>query len=82
MSTTCDFSEGEVCGQKRRNKLLCPGYEIYTHSEIELLNTVSAAPDPVFNFNPSVADNLEQIDDQGVQSARWQIRVGLRYNFN
>jgi len=50
--------------------------------EIELLNTVSAAPDPVFNFDPSVVDNIEQIDDLGVQSSRWQIRVGLRYNFN
>lgn len=50
--------------------------------EIELLNTRTAAPDPVFDFNPAVLDNLEQIDDQGVQSSRWQIRVGLRYNFN
>jgi len=50
--------------------------------EIELLNTVTAAPNPVFNFNPAVLDNLEQIDDQGIQSSRWQIRVGLRYSFN
>ncbi|WP_339915875.1 TonB-dependent receptor [Yeosuana marina] len=50
--------------------------------EIELLNTVTAAPNPVFNFNPAVIDNLEQIDDQGIQSSRWQIRIGLRYSFN
>jgi hypothetical protein len=50
--------------------------------EIELLNTVAAAPEPVFNFNPAIVDNIEQIDDQGVQSSRWQIRVGFRYNFN
>ncbi|WP_428741677.1 TonB-dependent receptor [Tenacibaculum sp.] len=50
--------------------------------EIELLNTVTAAPNPVFNFNPAAIDNLEQIDDQGIQSSRWQIRIGLRYNFN
>jgi len=49
---------------------------------IELLDTEDAAPDPVFSFNPSVVDNLEGIDDSGVASSRWQMRIGLRYIFN
>jgi len=50
--------------------------------EVQLLRTQTAGPDPVFSFDPSVLDNLEQIDDTGVQSSRWQMRIGLRYNFN
>jgi len=46
------------------------------------LDTQTAAPNPVFSFNPAVLDNLEQIDDTGIQSSRWQMRVGLRYIFN
>jgi len=50
--------------------------------EVQLLRTETAGPDPVFSFNPSVLENLEQVDDTGVQSSRWQMRVGLRYSFN
>jgi outer membrane receptor for ferrienterochelin and colicin len=50
--------------------------------EVRLLRTESGGPDPVFSYNPSVADNLERIDDTGIQSSRWQMRVGLRYIFN
>lgn len=50
--------------------------------EVQLLRTQTAGPDPVFSFDPSVLDNLEQIDDTGIQSSRWQMRIGLRYNFN
>ena len=50
--------------------------------EVQLLRTETAAPDPVFSFNPAVIDNLERIDDTGIQSSRWQMRIGLRYIFN
>lgn len=50
--------------------------------EVQLLRTETAGPDPVFSFNPSVLENLEQVDDTGIQSSRWQMRIGLRYSFN
>lgn len=37
---------------------------------------------PTFNFNPNVANSINQIDDVGLQSARWQMQVGARYSFN
>ena len=50
--------------------------------EIELLETETGGPDPVFSFNPDVVENLFQIDDSGIQSSRWQMQIGLRYIFN
>ncbi len=50
--------------------------------EVQLLRTETAAPNPVFSYNPSVGQNLEQIDDLGIQSSRWQMRIGFRYIFN
>jgi outer membrane receptor for ferrienterochelin and colicin len=37
---------------------------------------------PTFSFDPADAENLDQIDDSGLQSSRWQMQVGLRYIFN
>ncbi len=51
-------------------------------NEIELIQTQSTGPDPTFSFNPRVLTNLEDIDDVGIQSSRWQMRLGLRYIFN
>jgi hypothetical protein len=37
---------------------------------------------PTFNFNPNALNSINQIDDVGLQSARWQMQVGARYSFN
>ena len=36
---------------------------------------------PEFSFDPQDATNLDQIDDSGLQSSRWQIQFGVRYSF-
>ena len=36
---------------------------------------------PEFSFDPEDAANLDQIDDSGLQSSRWQIQFGVRYSF-
>ncbi|MEM7084777.1 MAG: carboxypeptidase regulatory-like domain-containing protein [Bacteroidota bacterium] len=47
------------------------------------LTTVSGGPDPVFTFDASrFEDGIDELDDQGIQSSRWQMQVGLRYLFN
>jgi len=37
---------------------------------------------PEFTFNNRVEGGLNQIDDAGFNSSRWQMQVGLRYIFN
>jgi len=37
---------------------------------------------PQFSFNSSILDRIEQIDDRGIQSSRWQAQLGIRYIFN
>ena len=37
---------------------------------------------PTFNFNPNITNNINQIDDAGLQSSRWQMQIGARYSFN
>ncbi len=50
---------------------------------IGLIETEQAGPNPEFSFNPaSFEDGIEQLDDRGLQSSRWQMQVGLRYIFN
>ncbi|MGB3590446.1 MAG: carboxypeptidase regulatory-like domain-containing protein [Nonlabens sp.] len=46
------------------------------------ITTVTGGPDPAFNFDPEFPGDLEQIDDGGVRSSRWQAQIGLRYIFN
>ena len=68
------------------------GVRRFTPSEVTPLTTVSGGPDPVFSFNTSVLDidangnvignDIDNIDDNGLQSSRWQMQVGLRYIFN
>ncbi|MBE15512.1 MAG: carboxypeptidase regulatory-like domain-containing protein [Dokdonia sp.] len=69
------------------------GVRKFIGSEVSPLQTVSTSDNnPVFSFvenlleydeagNP-IALDVEQIDDQGLQSARWQMQLGLRYIFN
>lgn len=37
---------------------------------------------PQFTFNDGVEGGLNQIDDAGFNSSRWQMQIGLRYIFN
>ena len=56
-----------------------------TFDQVQLLNHVGFLADgttPTFNYNPNVETTVNQIDDAGLNSSRWQIQVGLRYNFN
>ena len=36
---------------------------------------------PSFNFDPNNLPRINQIDDRGIQSSRWQAQIGLRYIF-
>ncbi|WGK65995.1 TonB-dependent receptor [Croceiramulus getboli] len=68
------------------------GKRNFIRSEVSPLTTVSGGPDPVFAVNRGVIEfdeagndigqNIEEIDDFGLQSSRWQMQVGLRYIFN
>jgi len=69
------------------------GVRKFVGSNVSPLQTVSTSDNnPVFSFVESLLDydaagnpialDIEQIDDQGLQSARWQMQVGLRYIFN
>lgn len=51
-------------------------------NEVPLLTTVTGGPDPSFTFDASrFEDGVDQIDDNGIASSRWQMQVGLRYIF-
>lgn len=69
------------------------GVRNFIRSNVQPLQTVSTSDStPVFSFVDSVltydADgnptglNVEEVDDFGLQSSRWQAQVGLRYIFN
>ncbi|NAS31192.1 TonB-dependent receptor plug domain-containing protein [Flavobacteriaceae bacterium R38] len=52
---------------------------------VNLVNFEGFASDgttPEYTFDPSVVNTLDQIDDAGFQSSRWQMQIGLRYLFN
>ncbi|WP_313903056.1 TonB-dependent receptor [Flavobacterium anhuiense] len=56
-----------------------------TNDQVLLLQQVGFLPNgttPTFNFNPNVKNTVNQIDDVGLQSSRWQMQVGARYSFN
>ena len=38
--------------------------------------------DPEFNFDPNRRIDINQLDDRGIQSSRWQMQLGIRYFFN
>jgi len=69
------------------------GVRNFIRSQVQPLQTVSTSDStPVFSFVDSVltydADgnptglNVEEVDDFGLQSSRWQAQIGLRYIFN
>jgi hypothetical protein len=53
--------------------------------QVQLINQVGFLADgttPTFNYNPAVETTLNQVDDAGVNSSRWQAQLGVRYTFN
>ncbi|CAH0337246.1 hypothetical protein FVB9288_02997 [Flavobacterium sp. CECT 9288] len=37
---------------------------------------------PTFNYNPATGNLINQVDDVGLNSSRWQMQTGVRYTFN
>jgi len=58
------------------------GRKKFVPCNVGLLTTETAGANPVFSFNPnSFKDGIEQLDDSGIQSSRWQMQIGVRYIF-
>lgn len=62
------------------------GQRKFIRSNVSPLQTVSTGSTPVFSVNDGVINadgspNLEELDDSGLQSSRWQAQLGLRYSF-
>ncbi|MDP5062918.1 MAG: TonB-dependent receptor, partial [Maribacter sp.] len=62
------------------------GQRKFIASNVSPLQTVSTGDTPVFTINDGDVNtdgtpNIEQLDDFGLQSSRWQAQVGLRYIF-
>ncbi len=60
------------------------GVRKFISNEVNLLDVVAIDNNnvPTFQLNDNVIDDVEQIDDLGNQSSRWQMQIGLRYLFN
>jgi len=60
----------------------------FVRSEVSPLTTItSGSGTPTFQINQGVMDengnpDFIEFDDQGIQSSRWQMQLGLRYIFN
>lgn len=53
--------------------------------QVQLIDHVGFLPDgttPTFRYNPNAEKTLNQVDDAGVNSSRWQAQMGVRYTFN
>lgn len=53
--------------------------------QVSLINQVGFLADgttPTFRYNPNVENSINQTDDLGLNSSRWQMQAGLRYTFN
>ena len=62
------------------------GKKKFIRSNVSPLQTVSTGDTPVFSVNDGVVNddgtpNIEELDDFGLQSSRWQAQIGLRYSF-
>jgi len=62
------------------------GQRKFIAGNVSPLQTVSTGDTPVFTINNGDVNadgtpNLEQLDDFGLQSSRWQAQLGLRYIF-
>jgi hypothetical protein len=51
--------------------------------QVQLIDFVDVQSNgtPRFRYNPNVERTVNQIDDAGLNSARWQAQLGLRYTF-
>ncbi len=63
------------------------GKRKFIRSEVSPLTTVSTGSTPTFAINDGVVNadgspNMEELDDFGLQSSRWQAQLGIRYIFN
>lgn len=63
------------------------GEKTFVRGNVSPLQTVSTSGTPVFSVNDGVVNadgtpNIEELDDFGLQSSRWQAQIGLRYIFN
>jgi hypothetical protein len=55
------------------------------NDQVQILTQVGFLPGtdtPTFNYNPNVAATINQADDVGLNSSRWQMQTGIRYTFN
>ena len=57
------------------------GNRNFASSNVQILQTVTNGTDPVFRVLENGINNVDQIDDAGLQSSRWQAQIGLRYSF-
>ena len=56
-----------------------------SNDQVLLLQQVGFLPGtntPTFSYNPTVGNSINQVDDVGLNSSRWQMQVGVRYTFN
>jgi len=61
------------------------GRRPFIPGNIGILNVEEGGPDPAFSFNADqfqTEADIENFDDSGILSSRWQMQVGLRYIFN
>ncbi|NND14964.1 MAG: TonB-dependent receptor [Eudoraea sp.] len=63
------------------------GKRNFIRNEVSPLQTVSTGDTPVFSINDGVVNpdgtpNIEELDDFGIASSRWQAQLGIRYIFN
>lgn len=43
---------------------------------------LSGTNTPTFSYNPVVGNTINQAEDSGLNSSRWQMQTGVRYTFN
>lgn len=56
-----------------------------SNDQVQLLKQegfLTGTTSPTFSFDPKIGNNINQIDDVGLNSSRWQIQTGVRYTFN
>ena len=56
-----------------------------SNDQVQLIKQENFLPGtntPTFSYNPTVATNINQLDDVGLNSSRWQMQTGVRYTFN
>ena len=55
------------------------------NDQVQLLTQVgfvTGTSTPTFNYNPATGNLINQVDDVGLNSSRWQMQTGIRYTFN